>query len=163
MSGFVNATLAKRPRVRQARQVACFYAAILVIFVLAQLFTFDEFTILLTEFNFPGGAPFAQLVAVVIVVSEVFALPFLLELSLSPLMRIVSMILGWAVPIIWIKLAFWLIFSATTVTNIGYFGTVISLIPGWWAVFFGIALGILAGWSSWGLWPFAIHHKHKLE
>ncbi len=161
MSGFVKATLAKRPRVREAQKVAYLYAAILVIFVLAQLYTFDDFLKLMDSFWLPGGEPLTHLLAGIIVVSEVFALPFLLSMNLSRLMRVVSMGLSWLVPIIWIKLSFWLVFAANAASNIGYLGTVVRLIPGWWSIFFSLALGILAGWSSWGLWPFVIHHRHK--
>jgi hypothetical protein len=153
MSIFVKATPAKVPRTPDTLKIAYFYAFILIIFVLTQLFTYDDFLKLLESFLLPGGIPTAHVVGAIIVISELFALPFLLQMSLSPLMRVISMVLGWVVPVIWLKLSLWLIFTTSTIINIGYFGTVFNLVPGWWAVFFSIALGILSIWSSWGLWP----------
>lgn len=153
MGIFVKTTPAPKPRTRDARMVAYFYAFILVVFALAQLFTFDEFSKLLEGFGIPGGVPVAHLVAGMMVVSEVFALPFLLGMSLSPLMRFVSMGLGLLVPIGWFKLSLGVVLTDNAVSNIGFLGTKVSLMPGWWAVFFSVALGILAAWASWGLWP----------
>jgi len=137
------------------------YAIILIVFVLAQLFTFDDFLILLDSFWLPGGKPVACLLGSIIVVCEVFAVPFLLNVKMSPLMRDISMVLGWLVPIIWLKLSLWLVLTVNAVSNIGLLGTKIRLMPGWWAVFFSVALGVLAFWSSWGLWPLARRQKHK--
>ena len=161
MSIFVKATPAKKPKTRDAQQIAYLYAFILVVFVVTQLFTFSDFLRLLESFWLPGGTTIAYLLGGIIVVSEVFALPFLLGMSLSPLMRVVSMVLGWLVALIWIKLALWLMLTVNAVSNIGYFGTMIRLTPGWWAVFFGIALGILTAWASWGMWPFVTKRKSK--
>ena len=153
MSIFVKSTHALKPRTRDSQNIAYLYAAILIIFVLAQLFTFDNFLTLIESFWLPGGAPIAHLLGGIIVVSEVFALPFLLGMKLSLLMRVISMVLGWCSAIVWLKISLWLVLTTNAVSNIGYLGTAVRLIPGWWAVFFGIALVILSAWSSWGLWP----------
>lgn len=159
MSIFVKSTTAPKPKTRDSQRIAYFYAFILVVFALAQLYAFDDFTKLLESFWLPGGVPIAHLVAGVIVVSEVFALPFLLSMDLSPLMRVVSMVMGWVTAATWIKLSLWLILTTNAVHNIGFLGTKVSLMPGWWAVFFGLALGILAAWASWGMWPLSIRRK----
>ena len=146
-------TPASKPRTKESRQIAYSYAFLLIVLVLCQLFTFDKFITLLQSFAFPGGDMMAHLVASIIVVSEVFALPFLLELNLSPLMRVVSMVFGWIAPLLWFKLALWLIFSVNTATNTGLLGTVVGIVPGWWMVYITVALGLIAAWASWGLWP----------
>jgi hypothetical protein len=146
-------TPAPKPRTKESRQISYAYAIVLIVLVLCQLFTFDKFLTLLQVFAFPGGDVTAHLVGSLIVISEVFALPFLLELNLSPLMRAVSMVFGWMVPLVWLILALWLIFATNSVTNIGLLGTVVAVIPGWWAVYISIALGTMAAWASWGLWP----------
>jgi hypothetical protein len=153
MSIFVKVTPAKKPRTPESQKVAYAYAFILIVLALSQLVNFNDFLTLLESFGLPGGVPVAHLLGGVIVVSEVFALPFLLEMQLSPLMRVVSMVLGWAVPIIWLKLALWLDLTVNAFSNVGFLGTTVRLTLGWWAVFFSIALGILAAWASWGLWP----------
>lgn len=53
------------------------------------------------DYWLPGNHGTATLVAGVVVFFEIFALPFLLRMSLSPLMRVFSMACGVAVPIIW--------------------------------------------------------------
>lgn len=153
MSVLVKATPAKAPRTRDSQTITYFYAAILVVFVLAQLFTFDNFLPLLAGFNLPGGDTTAYLLGGVIVASEVFALPFLLNMSLSPLMRVVSMGLGWLVPFIWFLLILWLNINIGSTSNVGFLGTIAHLSCGPWAILISLALGILAAWSSYGLWP----------
>src|SRR5680860_526352 len=91
MSIFVKAIPARKPRTSDSQMVTYMYAVILVLFALAQLYTFDEFLILMESFMLPGGVPVSHLMAGVIVASEVLALPFLLGLKLSKLMRVISM------------------------------------------------------------------------
>ena len=153
MNILVKATRVKKPRTRESQKIAYAYATVLIIFALTQLFTFDKFLILVESFSLPGGDVVAHLFVSTIVTSEVLALPFLLGLNLSQLMRVVSMVLGWAVPLAWLKVTLWLLFTTNSVSNIGLLGTTVSLIPGWWLVFVSIALGLLSAWASWGLWP----------
>jgi len=160
MNIIAESTTAKKPRTPESQKIAYMYAAILVIFGLAQLYTFDKFLVLLESFWLPGGAPVARLMGSVIVSSEVLALPFLLRLKLSQHMRVISMVCGWIVPIVWLKIALWLNLTVNAVSNIGFLGTVVRLVPGWWVVLVSIALGILAAWASWGMWPFAIRARH---
>lgn len=161
MSIIDKAIPAVKPRTRDAAKVAYMYAIILVVFLLAQLYTFDDFLRLVESFGLPGGIAVAHLLGGIIVASELLALPFLLGMSLSPLMRTFSMGLGWLVPSIWIKLSFWLVLTVNSVPNVGLLGTKVRLMPGWWAVFFCIAIGILAAWASWGLWPFTSKPRSK--
>ncbi len=161
MNILAKATPAKKAKTKDSQKIAYAYAALLVIFVVAQLFTFDKFLLLLEDFALPGGMPVAHLFGGMLVSCEVLALPFLLGFKLSPLMRILSMVLGWLVPLMWFVLMIWLMFSTNTAVNVGFLGTVVKLMPGWWAVFVSIAMGILAAWSSWGLWPFE-YKKHKI-
>ncbi|MDB5179460.1 MAG: rane protein of unknown function [Candidatus Saccharibacteria bacterium] len=153
MSIFPQPTPAPTPKTKNVEKIAIFYAVILVIMAVAQLFTFDEFLNLVTSFNFPGGIRYAHFIAAFVVVAEVFALPFLLRMPLSTAFRWFSMILGWFVALVWAKITIWLVIQDSIVTNVGFLGTVVSLMPGWWAIFMSIALGILAAWASWGMWP----------
>lgn len=161
MNLFGQSTPPKEPRTKDAQKMAYLYAALLIIFAVSQLFNFDEFLTLLESFWLSGGAPVAHLLGGIIVVSEVFALPFLLGMRLSPTMRIISMILGWLTALIWLKLAFWLNLTINAVSNMGLLGTTVRLEPGWWAIPFSLSLCILAAWAGWGLWPFTIQRKTK--
>ena len=153
MKIFTEPHQAKKPKTGESQKIAYAYAIILVVLVLCQLFTFDKFLTLLQSFGLAGGAAFARFIASILVVSEVFALPFLLRLDLSHLMRVVSMVMGWLVPLVWLGLSLWLVFTINAISNIGFLGTVVSLTPGWWAVFISVSLGLMSAWASWGLWP----------
>lgn len=155
MVAFAQTTQALKSRNETAQSVALFYAGLLVVMAVGQLFSFEKFIPLLESFGLPGGHGTATAIAGMIVVSEVFVLPFLLRMWVSPLLRVVSMILGWIVPLLWILLTVWLNVTATMAESVGIFGTKVALPVGWWAVCYAVALGILSGWASWGMWPVA--------
>lgn len=130
---------------------ALVYATLLVLFAVSQLFGFEDFQLLVDSFWLPGGESFANFLAGFIVVVEVFALPFLLRMKVSPLMRVVSMVAGWLVPLIWLGLSLWLLFTINAVTNIGLLGTLFALEPSIGTVFVGVVLAALAIWVSLGM------------
>lgn len=153
MSIFVKPSAPTKPKTKNVSSVAIIYAVIIVVFVVAQLFTFEEFVALVESYGLPGGVVFARFLAAYLVTVEVFALPFLLRMRVSTAMRVVSMICGWLVALIWFGISLWLVISTNTVGNIGFVGSVVALTPGWWAVFISIAPGTLSIWASWGMWP----------
>ncbi|NCO10611.1 hypothetical protein GW746_01950 [Candidatus Saccharibacteria bacterium] len=152
MSIFAEATAAKKPRTPRSLVISRLLAGLLVVMATAQLFEFEGFLSLLSTFGLPMSMLAAYILAGIIVVSEVFALPFLLQLPLSTAFRWVSMVCSWAVAGLWLVVSVWIIVSGSTIESIGMLGTVL-MTPVWWAVFMSIALGILGGWASWGLWP----------
>lgn len=153
MSIFPHVTPAPVPKTNNIQKIAIFYAVIIVIMVVAQLFTFDAFLKLVTSFDFPGGIRFAHFTAAFLTVAEVFALPFLLRMSLSIAFRWFSMILGWLVALIWVSITIWVMFQDSFANNIGFLGTVVNLTPGWWAILLSVGFCVLAMWVSWGMWP----------
>lgn len=153
MSILSPAIPAQEARTRDSKKIAYLYVLILVVAVFCQLFTYDGFVLLLGNFSLPGGELVSHLLGSVLVISEVLALPFLLRLKTSLLMRYISMAFSWIVPMIWIFLAFWVCLYPVMMSNFGFLGTVVSLVPGWWTVFVCSALGLLSVWTSWGLWP----------
>lgn len=153
MSFFRKPTPALKPKTSDVKKIAIFYAILLVILVVSQLFTFDRFLELLSTFGFPFGDQFAYFVGAFVGFVEILALPFLLRLPLSPAFRWVSMVSGWLVALVWLKITLWVVITEPLVSNVGFLGGVIDLMPGWWAIFIASAFGILAGWASWGMWP----------
>lgn len=153
MSIFVQPTPAPKPRSKDTPRIALFYAFLLLAMAVTQLFTFDEFLELLASFGLPVGGEMTYFMGAVIVVTEVFALPFLLRMPLSRAFRWVSMVCGWVAALAWVKITLWLAITEPPVDNVGFLGTLVGLMPGWWAIFVAVALAILAGWTSWGLWP----------
>jgi hypothetical protein len=153
MSILRKPTPAPKPKTTDVKQVAIFYAVFLIILAVTQLFTFDRFLELIVSFGLPLGDRFAYFLGALIVTVEIFALPFLLRMPLSPAFRWFSIGCGWLVALIWLKISLWLVLSDSLVENVGYLGTLVNLMPGWWAVFISLALATLAVWSSWGMWP----------
>ena len=163
MSIFVRALVADKPKTRDSQRIAIFYAVILVVMAVAQLFTFDEFLNLFIDFGFSSDERVAYSLAAFLVTAEVFALPFLLRMSVSPAFRWVSMVCSWLVAVVWFALTVWLAMNDGTTDNVGFIGTVADIMPGWWAVFMSIAFGVLAAWASWGLWPQKIRAKKLMK
>lgn len=153
MSFFATVTPAPSARSLDARRIALLYAGLLVIMVLGQLFTFEEFVALLGAYQLPGGDRAALVSGSAIVVLEVFALPFLLSLPLSRAFRWVSLACGWLVSLTWLLLSLWAVLTGPSIATIGLIGTVLPITVGWWAVCISLALGVIAAWTSWGMWP----------
>ena len=153
MSVLVKPTLAPIPRTPESAKISLLYAGVLVLMVVSQLFTFEDFIVYVNSLGLPLSPEATYLVAPLLVVCEVFALPFLLRMWLSPAFRAVSMFLGWAAAGLWISLTVWIVAAGAPVSTIGFLGTLVDLMPGYWAICVSLAFGILAAWSSWGLWP----------
>lgn len=153
MSIFAKTTPAPAAKSKDVVKISIFYAAILTIFALAQLFTFETFLELFGDFDLPGGVAGGYALATVLVTLEVFAIPFLLRMRLSPAFRWFSAFAGVAVAVIWLYVSMWVVLHDTPVVTIGFLGTVVSMMPGWWAVVKSLALGVLAAWALWGMWP----------
>ena len=101
----VIATEAPEFRTSTVQIAAWVYAAVLTMMAVGQLYAFEKFIPLLQDYQLPGGYGTATLIACLAVVAEIFALPFLLRMPLSPLMRMVSRALCVIAPMIWIVLA----------------------------------------------------------
>lgn len=151
MSFFVQATQPNEPRTVSAKQIGILYAAILALFAVAELFSFEDFMVELQSVPFIGNG--LVVILPFLLVAQVFAVPFLLGMSLSPAFRWVSMVFGWLVAAFWLSFTFWVVAFRVPVESVGFLGSVVELVPGWWAVFIGVALAILAAWAAWGLWP----------
>ena len=58
---------------------------------------------------------------------------------------------GWLVSLLWAGISAYLVISGSSVETVGLFGTVVDLMPGWWAVGISTLFGVMAIWASWGL------------
>ena len=149
----VYAVAAGKPRSEITKNVALGYAVILVVMVILQLFSFEKFIPLMQDYRLPGGHGTATLVACVIVFCEVFALPFLLRMRVSPLMRWFSLACGIIVPLLWTWLAVTVLMAENTLTNSGMLGTKLAVPAGAAQLILSLILFALAAYSTWGLWP----------
>lgn len=142
-----------------SKRVALVYAGLLIVMVLGQLFAYEKFPALLEAYQLSGGIVTAHVLAATLVISAVFALPFLLRMNTSLLMRYVSMVCGWLVAAIWLVLGWALVLGNPAVANVGLLGAKIQLEAGIWVLCVPIAMAILAMWSSWGMWPGTRHSR----
>lgn len=161
MSFFRTPQPAPAPRSSQGPAIGVLYAAILVVMVVAQLFTFEAFLQLFGSFGFPGGIGTGYVLAAMLVTSEVLAIPFLLRMSLSPAFRVFSMLLAGLVADIWLLVTIWTALMTNPPQNVGFFGTIIEIQAGMGPIFLAIALGILAIWATYELWPLGKATKKK--
>lgn len=124
-----KAQAAPTPRSKTAVRVAWVYAAILVIMLIGQLFAFEKFIPLIQGYWLPGGYGTAVLVACCITIAEVFALPYLLRMPLSPLMRECSRVLSIIVSIAWGTLTVYQFVTGDILENAGILGTKVTVSP----------------------------------
>jgi len=106
MIHFARAT--KPPTVRKpyAHKLAFILAGAFVVFALLHLVRIDKLIPVIAQV-LPGGVGAAEIFVACIVVAEVFALPFLLGLTISPLARFCSGVLVVLVPLAWTCLSIW--------------------------------------------------------
>ncbi len=160
MSFFVQATNAKSPKTANAAKVALLLAGILIILAIMQLFNFPKFASAIYDMWLPGvDSALSKPLAALVVTAEVFAIPFLLRMHLSPLMRLTSMILGWLSVAWWLFALVWENVNPMSLANNGLFGGTIALPVGWWSVCFMLGVAVLVVWASWGLWPLPLRRR----
>ncbi len=160
MKFLARVSVAPEAKSAETKKIALVYAGLLTLMVLGQLFAYEKFPALLEAYQLPGGVATAHLLAAVIVISEVFALPFLLRMKTSPLMRYKSMACSWLIAVIWLTLGIILTFANPAVANVGLLGAKMQLEPGIWALCVPIGMVILSIWASWGMWPHTLRKKH---
>lgn len=153
MKLFVTSTPALPPKSQAVKKIAILFAVILTVMAVAQLYTFEAFMEVVALFGLPVSDGIASALPPILIATEVFALPFLLRMSLSPAFRWFSMLCGWFVAATWFFISAWVVSTNQSVSTIGYLGDLVQLVPGWWAVCLSFALIILATWCAWGLWP----------
>lgn len=93
-------------------------AAVLVVMALVHLFRIDTLIPIL-DGALPGGMGWATFIAVLIVLSEVFAVPFALRMRLSVLAHLKSGMLMVFAPLLWLLIAIW---AFGTGASTGLFG-----------------------------------------
>lgn len=147
-----KAQMAPEPRSETAKKIAWGYAVVVVVMVVLQLFSFEKFIPILGEYGLPGGERTATLLAALIVVSEVFALPSLLRMPLSVAMRWLSLGLAVLVPVVWTLLGIVAVMAGVT-TNSGLLGSKLAVPAGWPQLVLSLGLAVLAGLAVRGLVP----------
>lgn len=112
---------------------------------LLHLFRIDTLIPLLDN-ALPGGNTSASLIAVAIVVIEVFAVPFLLRMKLSPLMHLKSGLNAVLAPLAWLLICIWTYGHGVSTAEFGEFLNAPSSIP---LIMLNVAW---LGFNLWTLW-----------
>jgi hypothetical protein len=162
MSIFVKSTEAKKPKLESSKWAALLLAGILIVMLVGQLFTFEKFPAVLQGLGFFSSEGGSRIAAALIVIFELAALPFLLRMRLSPFARVSSMCAGWLVLLYWFVTAICLNASLNISDNSGVLGGTVAIPVGAWMITFFMALGVLHGWASYGMWPLARSSKKWL-
>lgn len=100
-------------------------AAVLVAMAVVHLYRIDTFIPILDEV-LPGGSGLASVGALIIVLSEIFAVPFALRMRLSLLAQVVSGALIVLAPLLWVLVDIWSMGIANTTGQFGEFADVPS-------------------------------------
>jgi hypothetical protein len=120
---------------------------------LVHLFRIDTFIPLLDEV-LPGSYTIAALVGSLIVIAEVFAVPFLLRMKLSPLMQLKSGFLAVLAPLIWLWIGIWALGHGVSTAQFGEFLNTPTSIP---------LLMLDAAWLGFNLWALWLLGYDKLN
>ena len=95
-------------------------AAILALMAVVHLFRIDTFIPILDN-ALPGGSTAAAWIAVLIVLTEVFAIPFALRMKLSPLAQLKSGALIVFAPLWWMLISIWSYGESASTGQLGEF------------------------------------------
>jgi len=134
-------------------------AAFFVIITLAQLFAFEKFGTTINELVPSFSMRGSEIVAAIIVVLEVAALPSLLIVALSPLARALSRLAGPLVLIAWYVLVYCGILTAR-MPNSGLLGSDIHLPASFW-VLLVVMIAFVATVATQYFDMRAQHHLHR--
>ena len=132
------------PRSLRIQAVALVAAGMLVVMLVAQLFGYEDFAATLSGVLPINDLPLVKVLGGVLVLAELLALPYLLSMYISPLMRICSALLAVVVG------SFWLFVALTNAhaSNIGFFSTALKLPGGivaavWALMLFGAVFAVI--------------------
>lgn len=129
---FAEATAPPPPLRKDLLWVPYGLAALTTFMLLAQLLTFDKFVVILEAYFLPGGDVMARVVAALLVMGELFALPFWLRMNLSPLASAASLVSGVVFMTLWLLITLWALVISLTVDTSGRFGALVTMPFGWW-------------------------------
>lgn len=141
-------TPAKRTKVES--YLSLYLAGFFVIAALGQLVAFEDYPSIIQHYDLLPNWNGELIAAAVIVSLEVFAIPYLLNVRTSLLMRRFSMICGFAALGWWLFVSIFLSGSDMEIINLGLFGAKLLTPSGLWSVFYILMLIGFAAYVSGG-------------
>ena len=115
-------------------------AGVYLVMAVAQLFSYEDFGGVVAGYGFAGGDTAVFVVAVLLPLLEVLALPYLLSMKLSVMARRISRISVLVAPCLWLLVAIVANIVASDGINSGLLGATIPTMNGWWLVAFASLL-----------------------
>jgi len=149
MMRFARTTAAPTVKYAYLRGLSIVYAGVLVVCATAQLFEYETFADVIGGLGLGFDELTSVLLAALIVIGEVMALPFLLSVRVSALFRIVSAAASVSAACVWLYVGL----AARPTDNVGLLGSTIPLGPGWWLVCVGVAMLAAASVGVWNMPP----------
>ena len=144
-----KAQVVKKPTQLATVSASLYVAMFFVVAVVLQLFAFEDYPSVIDGYNLPLLTGLSLPLAAVIVSLEVLAIPYLLWMKLSPLMRLVSFGSGWLIILYWLAVGMWQSTADFQIGNAGLFGAKVVLPQGWWLVSYSAILLILMAYVTW--------------
>jgi len=141
----VIARYAKRKNIL-VREFGLALAAVYICFAVLQLITFEKLPGALAVALPVGMAEKTHILAAILVVSEVYALPFLLGMQLSFAMRILSAVFAYIVALVIVLIGY--ITFTSPIPNTGLGGGYVPIPGGSWLFWFGIGILTLLVWYT---------------
>jgi Signal peptidase, peptidase S26 len=144
MIHLATATAPPKPRHRYAVAAGWGLAIATIMLAVAQLYRIDELLPETERWAVPGGYQAGVTIVLLLMTAEIFALPALLRMHLSPLAHLVSAVLSVIAPWGWLLISLWLFGTSSSSLLLGTF----VFVP--WYVSLAVALLWLAA-SLWVL------------
>lgn len=131
---------------QDAAHTRAFILAMVYLFlIVTQLFTFEKYAAITLGYGLPGGQIGAGIMAGLIPLLEIAALPGLLSMKLTPMWRTVSQWCAVLVGVLWAVLGIWLsIKYPQWGGESGLLGATFPTASGLWMVLFGALLALAA-------------------
>lgn len=129
-------------------QIGAVCGAIFTLMAVSQLSGFEDMASLVSS-ALPVGTGLAPVAAAILVVFEVFAVPFLLGMRLSPLMRMTSLACGVAAILYWFGVGIYNVMDdSLSILNVGLLGNHLVVPAGGWLLLFLIGFTALFLWYT---------------
>jgi len=151
----IFAVEAVEPKLKGIRALGCLLATMIMMAVVVQVMALTRVgNGVVSVTSIETGAAGVLLSPVwlgVAVLVQVLALPFIVGMKVSPLMRLVSMGAGWAVAANFLVSV--VVLNLTGSNPVVVFAEVMGVPLGGLFVVLSVMIGVAMGWVTWGRWP----------
>ena len=116
-----------------------------LVVLLLQLFTYEKFPDIVFGFGIPGGEVMSHILAIILPLAGLMALPYLMSMRTNVTIRLVSRYSTIAMPLLWLLVGLWINLSTSAShANTGLFGATVVTPVSWGVVVFSAFLLLTA-------------------